>query len=260
MNIVTWNVNSLNVRADFVAAFLDKEQPDVLGLQELKLETDKVPVKLFQDRGYHVAVHGQKQWNGVLLASKFPLGDVVKGLPDGDQGESRFIAATTNGVRVINVYVPQGQAADSPKFDFKLGFLDALIVRLESEKLQSAETVLIGDVNVAPEARDVFDVAAFEGVPTFHPLEHQRIARLTAAGFSDLCLPFLPAGTFSFWDYRGAAFRFNQGMRIDHFYGTAALASRVASARVYRDYRKKLGELAPSDHAPVAITLHPRVS
>lgn len=254
MRIVTWNINSLNARKDLAALFLDEEKPDVLGLQELKLETDKVPRELFESRGYQVAIHGQKSWNGVLIASREPLADVEVGL-EGDAGESRFIAATIGGVRFVNLYCPQGQSVDSDKFPYKLAFYDALIHRLATAHAGHGELVVMGDLNVAPEPDDVWDVSKFEGIPSYHPLEHQRWKRLLEVGLVDVVKPRVPSGTFSFWDYRGGDFRFNHGMRIDHVLATPGVAARVASAAVLREWRKKKGELTPSDHAPVVVEL-----
>lgn len=254
MRIVTWNINSLNARADLAALFLDAERPDVLALQELKLETDKVPRDLFTSRGYEVAVFGQKSWNGVLIASKKPLGEVVTGLSPHDQGESRFIAATIGGVRFINVYCPQGQSVDSDKFPFKLGFFDGLCAMIEGLGPERA-TVLLGDLNIAPDPDDVWDPPRFEGIPSFHPLEHERFRRLLAAGLVDVVKPRVAPRTFSFWDYRGGDFRFDHGMRIDHILATAPVAARVVKAEVLRDWRKKKDGMTPSDHAPVAVTL-----
>ncbi len=257
MRIVTWNCNSLNARAELVGEFLDAERPDVLALQELKLETGRVPSALFTDRGYHVAAHGQRAWNGVLLASRTPLTDVVCGLPDAEQGQSRVIAATTAGVRLVNVYAPQGQAVDSDKFPYKLAFYDALTTWLAARLADPGPLILLGDLNIAPAARDLWDPEGLAGVPSFHPLEHARLARLTDLGLSDLVAPRVPPGTYSFWDYRGAAFRMNQGLRIDHLYGNAAAADRVCEAHIGRDWRRKRGERTPSDHAPVGVTLAP---
>jgi exodeoxyribonuclease-3 len=256
MKIVTWNVNSLKARADYVSMYLDRDDaPDVLCLQELKLETDKVPRDLFESRGYHLAVHGQKQWNGVLIASRWPLTDVEMGLPMGDDGQSRLICATTEGVRLVNLYCPQGQSAESPKFAYKLRFFDALEGWLSEHMSPADPWVILGDINVAPEARDVYDVAAIEGEPTYHPEEHARWARLRALGLSDAVAPHVEPGTFSFWDYRGMAFRFNQGYRIDHLLVTEPILARVEDAWIDRKERKKKDGLTPSDHAPVGIAL-----
>ncbi len=257
MRIVTWNVNSLKARHDYVAAYLDEESPDVLCLQELKLEDDKVPTALFVERGYEVAIHGQRQWNGVLIASKCGLDDVHTGLPAGDEGAARLIAATVAGVRVVNLYCPQGQAADSPKFQYKLGFYDALLEWVAAELSADQPAAILGDLNIAREARDIFSVQQLEGVPSFHPEEHRRWDALLDLGFVDVCRPWMPPGTYSFWDYRGGAWQRDMGMRIDHLLATAPLAARVRGARVVRDWRKNRGELRASDHAPVEVTLRP---
>lgn len=254
MRIVTWNVNSLKARAEYVERFLDAEQPDVVALQELKLTDDAVPTALFTDRGYAIATHGQKQYNGVAIASKVGLDDVVRGLPDGDEGQSRLIAATVGGMRLVNLYCPQGGDADSEKFAYKLGFYDALLQWVGS--LGSLEQVLItGDLNIAPEERDIWDPAAMAGVPSFHPEEHRRWAALCALGLVDVVAPRTKPRTFSFWDYRGMAFRFDQGMRIDHHLAGSAIAARVEAAGVMRAWRKKVDGLAASDHAPVYVDL-----
>ncbi len=255
MRIVTWNVNSLKARHDFVAAYLDSERPDVLCLQELKLEDSQVPRELFTDRGYTLAVHGQRQWNGVLIASQTPLVDVHCGLPNGDEGDARLVAATTAGVRLVNVYCPQGQSVESPKFQYKLGFFDALIDWLPRTVSASQPGLLLGDLNIAPQPDDVYNVEAFTNVPTYHPDEHARWARLLDLGFADVSKPWLAPGTYSFWDYRAGAFSRDNGMRIDHLLATAPLAARVRGSRVLRSWRKNQGELRASDHAPVEITI-----
>ncbi len=257
LRIVTWNVNSLNARREFVEKYLDARAPEVLCLQELKLPTEKVPIEIFEERGYHVAVHGQPRWNGVLIASKEPLEDVVLGLGDAEEGQARAIAATTYGIRLINVYCPQGQRVDSDQFPYKLRFYDALIDLIESSGVTGAPFALLGDLNIAPKEHDLYSVEPFAGTPSFHPEEHARLARLADLGLVDAVEPFIEPGTFSFWDYRGGAFRFNRGMRIDHVLASASLNARVVSGWVDRDWRKKKDGLTASDHAPVGIGLGP---
>ena len=254
MRIVTWNINSLSARKDFAARFLDEEQPDIIGLQELKLETDKVPRELFSSRGYEVAVFGQKSWNGVLIAAKQPISDVQTGLPAGDGGESRFIAATVAGIRIINVYCPQGQSVTSEKFPYKLGFYDAL-GDLVTASDPALPLILMGDLNVAPEPEDIYDPVGLAGVPSFHPLEREKLQRLMSWGLIDVVKPHITPGTFSFWDYRAGDFHKGKGMRIDHIFATKAVAERVEHAQIHRDWRKKKDDLAPSDHAPVSVRL-----
>ncbi len=255
MKIVTWNVNSLKARQDFVSLYLEAADPDILCLQELKLESDKVPREMFEERGYQLAIHGQKQWNGVLIASKLPLTDVWTGLPEGDDGEARLVAATVGGVRLVNLYCPQGQSADSPKFAYKLRFYRALRDWLAAGLEAGPPLVVLGDLNVAPRAEDIYDAKKFENVPSFHPLEHEQWRALEALGLRDAVLPHIKSGSFSFWDYRGGAFRFNKGMRIDHVLVSEGLLPRVKTAWIDRDARKKKQGLTASDHAPVGIEL-----
>jgi len=258
MRIVTWNVNSLKARREVVEAFLDAETPDVLCMQELKLETDAVPVEIFETRGYEVAVHGQKQFNGVAIASKLPLTDIHRGLTPADEGQARLIAATVAGVHIVNLYCPQGQSEDSPKFAYKLAFYDALLAWLRDHHEETDELLVTGDLNIAPERDDVWDPGEFENVPSFHPLEHERWAKLIAWGLRDVVYPRLPDNPklrYTYWDYRGMAFRFNRGMRIDHHLASPALAKRVIDAGVLRDWRRKREGRTPSDHAPLTLTI-----
>lgn len=255
MKVVTWNVNSLKARHEYVADYLDTRAPDVLCLQELKLTDDAVPRELFESRGYELAIHGQKQWNGVLIASKLPLTEIHRGLPRGDDGKARFISAVVQGVRLVNLYCPQGQQVDSPQFPYKLGFYDALLAWLQEHSGPQEALVVLGDLNVARQPEDIWDPEAFAGVPSFHPLEHERWDALLAFGLVDAVKPHIEPGQFSFWDYRGAAFRFNHGMRIDHLLVTATVAERVQTAWIDRAFRKKRNDLTASDHAPVGIAL-----
>ena len=255
MKIVTWNVNSLNARAEFVSLYLDAEAPDVLCMQELKLEDKDVPREVFETRGYHLETFGQPQWNGVAIASKEPLSDVHRGLPAGDDGQSRLIAATTSGIRFVNLYCPQGQRVDSPKFPYKLGFYRALNDWLRAECDPGQPLIVTGDLNVARLERDVWNVEKVAGKPTFHPDEHALWDELLAFGLTDVCEPHIEPGKFSFWDYRGGDFHKNKGFRIDHHLVTAPLVPRVKGAWIDRDWRKKHEGLTPSDHAPVGIEL-----
>ncbi len=254
MHIVTWNINSLSARKDFAARFLDEEKPDVIGLQELKLETDKVPRDVFTSRGYEVVVFGQKSWNGVLIAAKSPISDVHTGLPAGDGGESRLIAATIGGIRFINVYCPQGQSVEWEKFPYKLGFCDAL-GDLVTASHPSLPLVVMGDLNVAPEPEDIYDPVGLANVPSFHPLEREKLKRMMTWGLVDVVKPHITPGTFSFWDYRAGDFHKGKGMRINHILATRSVAERVEKAQIHRDWRKKKEALAPSDHAPVSVWL-----
>ncbi len=255
MIVVTWNVNSLKAREQFVRLYLEDVQPDVLCIQELKLDTDKVPRALFEDLGYHVAIHGQPQWNGVLIASKTPIEDVHTGLPDGDDGQSRCMAVTTAGLRLVNLYCPQGHREDSPKFAYKLRFYDALRGWIGDNCDRNAPLVVLGDMNIAPNPDDVWDPAQFVNVPSYHPLEHQQWSKLCGLGLFDAVRPHIEPNTYSYWDYRAGCFHKKQGMRIDHILVSEPVLPRVQTAWIDRSWRKKKDGLVPSDHTPVAMVL-----
>jgi exodeoxyribonuclease-3 len=250
MRIVTWNVNSLKARAEHVARFLDQVSPTVLCMQELKLEDDKVPRQLFEERGYHLVHHGQRTYNGVAIASRLPMSDVMIGLPEVEEDESRVIAATLGGLRIVNLYCPQGQSVDSPKFEYKLRFYDNLIAWLR--KQDEPDLIVTGDLNIAPRACDLFDPVGWRNTPSFHPLEHQRWQRLLDLGLLDATEDWLPEGTFTFWDYRARSFDRQLGLRIDHFLVTPSVMARVQGATVHTAVR---GEEKASDHAPVRLDL-----
>ena len=255
MELLTWNVNSLKAREQFVGEYLDEVQPDVICLQELKQTEDAVPKGLFEERGYKLAIHGQRQWNGVLIASKKPISNVVKGLPDGDEGQSRLIACQIEDLKLVNLYCPQGQAEDSPKFQYKLRFFQKLRQWISENYTPDDNLLIVGDLNIAPLKTDVWDVGAFKNVPTYHPLEHEEWKELLSFGLEDVVHPHIEPGQFTFWDYRGAKFRENKGMRIDHMLATKTVAAWVRGASIDREARKKRKGLAPSDHAPVLVTL-----
>jgi len=256
VKVVTWNVNSLNARADYVGHFLDAVDPDVLAIQELKMTEDQVPRELFTSRGYHLAIHAQPRWNGVAIASKAPITDVMAGLATAEEdGEARVLAATTFGIRFVDLYCPQGQAVDSPKFPYKLRFFDGLIAWLREQVTPDAPWAVLGDINIAPRPEDIWDPKRFANVPSFHPDEHARWAELVSFGLSDVVADRVEAPFYTFWDYRGGAFHRKQGMRIDHLLATPPVADRVTEVEVPRDWRKKYEGLTPSDHAPLVVTL-----
>lgn len=181
MRIATWNVNSLRARLEHVVNWLQDDGPDVVCLQETKVTDDLFPREPLTELGYEVAFAGQKTYNGVAILSRFPMSDVLTSLPDapGDD-EKRFIAATIQGVRVINVYVPNGQEVESPKFQYKLAWLDCLQDFFNTTHRPDEAQVLCGDFNIAPESRDVYDPETFEGEILFHPDERAAFTRLIA--------------------------------------------------------------------------------
>jgi exodeoxyribonuclease III len=254
MKIVTWNVNSLKARSEFLAKYLDKEKPDVIGIQELKLDSTEVPTALFTDRGYFVAMHTQKTWNGVLLAARSPPEDVERGFPE-DDGEARLVAATVDGIRFVNLYCPQGQSVASPRYTYKLKFYDGLVAWAGSRIRPDTSLVVMGDMNVAPEPEDIFDPIGFQNEPCFTPPEHERWRKLVGVGLTDAVKPHLKDVRYSYWDYRAGCFHKNQGMRIDHILVTEPVLARVETAWIDRNERKKKEGLLPSDHAPVVVSL-----
>jgi exodeoxyribonuclease-3 len=253
MRIATWNVNSLRVRLDLALDWLREEGPDVVCLQETKVTDDLFPREPLLEAGYEVAFSGQKTYNGVAILSRHPIRDVQTALPTapGDD-EKRFIAAQMEGIQVINVYVPNGQEVGSPKFQYKLDWLDCLHTFLQGTSTPADALVLCGDCNIAPEARDVYDPVALDGDVLFHPDERAAFARLIAWGLGDTFrLHHEEPGLYSWWDYRGGAFRRNLGIRIDHILATPPLARQCTAVTLERELRRLP---KPSDHIPVVAT------
>lgn len=256
MKLATWNVNSIRARLDRVLAWVAAAQPDVLCLQETKVEDSAFPFAAFEQAGYHVVHHGQKTYNGVALCSKTPLTDVRCGLGDDeDDPQARLIAATvetTPGsapVRVLSAYVPNGSEPGSPKFVYKLRWLARLRRHLDVHYAPSTPLALCGDYNVAPEPRDVYDPAGWEATTLYCPEVREALAEVARFGLTDVYRLHDPEpGRYSWWDYRMLAFPKNLGLRIDHIYATAPLAQRSRHALIDREARK--GK-QPSDHAPV---------
>jgi exodeoxyribonuclease-3 len=253
LKLATWNVNSLTVRLPQVLDWLSAQQPDVLVLQETKLTDDKFPQAELSAAGWHSVWFGQKTYNGVALLSRSEPVDVVKNIPGLDDPQARVIAATVDGVRVVGGYFPNGQAPDSDKFVYKMAWLDALRNWLRDELMRYPKLVLMGDYNVAPEDRDVFDPVALAG--TIHCTDEERahFQALLALGLVDAFRLFEQAPrTWSWWDYRNLAFRKNQGLRIDHILVSQPLVSQAKACQVDKLPRKNE---RPSDHAPVWLEL-----
>lgn len=247
--MTTWNVNSIRQRIGHVERLLETSRPDVLLLQETKVEDSAFPADTIRDRGYDLLVSGQKAWNGVAIASLLPLGDPSEALPNGfSVPGKRILAATVAGVRLVNVYVPNG--GSSPEsFRGKLEFLDAMLESLAG-CLPDAVLLLAGDFNVAPGEEDVYDPVALDGTICFHPDERSRMRAMLDAGGVDLFRRFTPGGkAYSWWDYRELGFQRNRGMRLDHMIASPALARMAASCSIGREQRKWP---KPSDHAPVS--------
>lgn len=249
LKITTWNVNSIRSRLDRVLDWLERRDPDVVALQETKVVDDAFPREAFEERGYRVEAYGQKTYNGVALISRAPPEGVVRGFGDDPDEDRRLIAATVEGVKVVCVYVPNGQSTDSPKFPYKLEWLARLEAFLRDYTAPDEPLVLLGDFNIAPEDRDVHDPEAWRGKVLFHPKEHEALARLKAFGLEDLFrLHEEGDGLFTWWDYRQLGFPMNKGLRIDFLLGTKPMADRCEKVVIERDERKGR---KPSDHAPV---------
>jgi exodeoxyribonuclease-3 len=249
VKIASWNVNSLRVRLDHVLQWLEREQPDVLGLQEIKLPTEDFPHAAFTAAGYHAVAHGQKTYNGVALLSRTPPEDVTCGLPGFEDEQRRVIAATYGGLRIVNCYVPNGQSVGSDKYAYKLAWLDALRGYLAGEVKRQPELAVMGDFNIAPDDRDVHDPVAWHGKILCSEPERQKLQALLAVGLVDAFRLFeQPEAPFSWWDYRAAAFRRKQGLRIDLILVSKALAEYCERSGVDAEPRRLE---RPSDHAPV---------
>ena len=249
MKIATFNTNSVRMRIKIINEWLSRERPTVLCLQETKAQDKDFPKDAFGEAGYQAVFLGQKSYNGVALLSNEPITEIEKGLQDSeeDQEQARFISGVINGIRVVNVYVPQGYEPGSEKFAYKLSWLRRLRAYFERNCDSSDGIVLTGDFNVAPEPRDVYDPDRMAGSIGFHPDEHEALARVREWGFVDVFRRHVPdAGQFTFWDYRlrGGVSR-NLGWRIDHIWATAPLAEK--SVRAWIDKEPRFEE-NPSDH------------
>ena len=253
MKLATWNVNSLAVRLPQVLDWLAANPVDALVLQETKLTDDKFPHAEIEAAGYQVQWFGQKTYNGVALLSRTPATDVEKNIPALADAQARVIAGTVDGVRVIGAYFPNGQAPDSDKFQYKMQWLTALRAWVEQQSSSHPQLVLLGDYNIAPEDRDVYDPVAWFGQIHCTPEEREHFRQLLAIGLVDAFRLFdQPPKSWSWWDYRNLAFRRNQGLRIDHILVSTALAPKVLSCVIDKLPRKNE---RPSDHAPVVVEL-----
>ncbi len=253
MKLVTWNVNSLKVRLPQVLQWLESNPVDVLCLQETKLTDDKFPQAEIEAAGYQVVFSGQKTYNGVAILSRHAISDVQKNNPLFADEQQRIIAATIQGMRIVCAYVPNGQALDSEKYPYKLSWLASLQQWIKQEMGVHESLALLGDYNIAPEDRDVYDPAAWEGQNLVSPPERAALQALLDLGLKDSFRLFEQAEkSFSWWDYRQLGFRLNKGVRIDHILLSASLATRCTSCIIDKAPRKWE---QPSDHAPVIATL-----
>jgi exodeoxyribonuclease-3 len=250
VQIATWNVNSIRARKERAIAWLAAHKPDIVCLQETKVTDDAFPRAEFEALDYYVTVSGQRTYNGVAILSHTPPVDVVRQFDDGEEEkEARFLTASIEGVRVICVYVPNGQVVGSDKFSYKLVWFNRLRCYLDRHCNPNDQLALCGDLNVAPEPRDVHDPAAWQDTVLFHPDARAALQQVCAWGLVDAFrLHHSEGGLYSWWDYRQLAFPKNQGLRIDHILVTQSLASRCTGALIDREARKGQGA---SDHVPV---------
>lgn len=267
MRIATWNVNSLRARLEKVTWWLERARPDVLLMQETKLADADAPTAAFEAAGYALAHHGEGRWNGVAIASRCGIADVVAnfGQPlrpartpetgdDEPLAEARILAATCGGVRVVSLYAPNGRSLDSPFYRAKLGWFERLSGWLNDTARPDQPLVLGGDFNVAPTDADVWDPAALQGGTHVSPPERAALARLSDWGLVDAYRRLHPElERYTWWDYRAGAFHKNLGMRIDLLLVTEPVAGRLRWAEIDREARK--GKPLPSDHTPLVIDL-----
>ncbi len=253
LKIATWNVNSLKVRLPQVLDWLGDQKPDVLCLQETKLEDKAFPLAEIETAGYRAVHHGQKTYNGVAILARSEPTNVVRGITDFDDPQSRLIAATFGDTRIVCGYFPNGQAVGSDKYEYKLRWLAALNGWLKAELARFPKLALLGDFNIAPEDRDVHDPAAWRGQVLCSEPERAAFRALTGLGLRDAFRLFdQPEKTFSWWDYRMLAHQRNMGLRIDHILLSPTLADDCTACTVDRAPRRLE---RPSDHAPVIAEL-----
>ncbi len=253
MKLATWNINSLAVRLPQVLDWLQVHEPDVLVLQETKLTDDKFPHAELQRAGWLAQCFGQRTYNGVALLSRQPADEPVHNIPGFDDAQARVISASVKGLRVVGAYFPNGQEPGSDKFAYKMAWLDALESWLRAQLARYPNLVLMGDFNIAPEDRDVYDPEAWRGKIHCTDEERAHFRNLIGLGLVDGFRLFEQAPkSWSWWDYRNLAFRRNQGLRIDHILVSESLKSKVLSCGIDKTPRKNE---RPSDHAPVLAEL-----
>jgi len=249
MKIATWNVNSLNVRLPHVLSFLEQEKPDVLALQETKLTDEKFPVEAIHAAGYQAAYSGQKAYNGVCVLSHSSIGNVVTDLPELDDPQRRLLAASVDTLRIINVYIPNGQEIGSDKYAYKFRWLRAFHQYLQTELTRHSQLIVLGDYNIAPTDQDVHDPGRWHEKIMCSTAERKWFQSVVNLGLVDTVRHIHPnEPMYSWWDYRMNAFRRNWGIRIDHTLATSSM--NPIAAKVVANYRALE---RPSDHAPVWV-------
>lgn len=249
MRVASWNVNSLRVRLPQVLQWLAGARPDVLAIQEIKLQDEQFPVEEIRAAGYQSVFAGQKTYNGVAILSRHEATEVIRDIPGLDDPQRRILGATIDGVRILNLYVPNGESVDSDKYRYKLDWLGKVTAHVENELTAHSRLIVLGDFNVAPAPIDVHDPAAWEGKVLFSEPERAALNGLIALGLCDTFrLRHPDEAAFSWWDYRMNGFKRNLGLRIDHVLASADLCTLCTDAVIDKGPR---GWERPSDHAPV---------
>lgn len=251
--LASWNVNSLKIRLEQVLAWMDSTQMDVLALQETKLLDENFPAAAFIEKGYHIVYSGQKTYNGVAIISRYPLSEVVTDIPDLDDPQRRILAVTVAGIRLIDLYVPNGSELTSDKYQYKLHWLQKVTAFIQQQMSLYPKVAVVGDFNIAPEDRDVHDPLEWQGSILVSPPEREAFAALVHLGLQDSFRNFAQEEqSFSWWDYRAAGFRRNRGLRIDHLLLSPELNALCRQSGIDVEPRKAE---RPSDHAPVWVEL-----
>lgn len=258
LKLASWNVNSLKIRLEQVLEWLDSTGVDVLALQETKLLDENFPATAFTDKGYFVIFSGQKTYNGVAVISRYPLSDIVTDVPGFEDPQRRILAVTVAGIRLINLYVPNGSELTSDKYQYKLNWLQQVTAFIQQQMSVFPNLAVVGDFNIAPEDRDVHDPVEWIGSVLVSPAEREAFTQLLYLGLHDSFRSFIQdEQVFSWWDYRAAAFRRNRGLRIDHVLLSTPLNALCKQSVIDKEPRKAE---RPSDHAPVWVELDLQVS
>ena len=254
MKIASFNINGIKARLPRLLEWLEETRPGVVGLQEIKSQDEGFPAAEFEKIGYRAIWHGQKGFNGVAILADRELAEVHRGLPgDPEDLQARYIEAEVDGVRVVNLYLPNGNPHPGPKFDYKLAWMARLQERLRELLARERPTVVIGDFNVIPEDKDVFSVRAMAADALMQPESRDAYRRILNDGWTDALDTLNPrGGVWTFWDYQAGAWQRDHGFRIDHLLLSPEAADRLASAGVDKEYR---GREKASDHAPVWVEL-----
>lgn len=251
LKLITWNVNSIRARQERLLALLARHAPDVVCLQEIKCEEATFPAEVLRQAGYHAAVAGQKAYHGVAILAREPLEDVRRGLDDGeDDPQARLISARVRGLRVYSVYIPNGEVPSSPKFTYKLAWMERFARKLAREHTADEPLAVCGDFNVAPTDLDVRNPEKWADTVLCRPEVREKLAHIRRLPLIDALRHLHPdqANLYTYWDYQMLAFPKNDGLRIDHIDVTPPLAARLRAAWIDREERKGV---RPSDHAPV---------